>query len=84
MHGVLAPPDAMAATFHRGVSPYAKRERTSQTLNYKIGFQMTITQLSTGQALPEDQLETIGLTFGGCRPSIVLVTNRVLVKDLEV
>ena len=41
-------------------------------------------KLATGEALPKDSLELFGLTFGGFRPSVVLVTNRVPVKDLEV
>ena len=38
----------------------------------------------TGEALPKDELELIGLTLGGFKPSIVLVTNQVVVRDLEV
>ena len=40
--------------------------------------------LNTGEALPKDSLELIGLTLEGFRPFIVLVTNQVVVRDLEV
>ena len=41
-------------------------------------------QANTGEALPKDESELIGLTLGGFKPSIVLVTNQVVVRDLEV
>ena len=38
----------------------------------------------TGEALPKEELEVIGLTLGGFKPSIALVTKQVVVRDLEV